>query len=101
MLWGTSMDPGGPLRFDRQIALPVWLTVALAVYTFAVAPFTSRGDSWALILPFALLAAVATAHIRLILTRQPRWQFGAYAVVHLVAFAWIMLYCLLWLNKGT
>jgi hypothetical protein len=95
------MDPRAPLRFDRQIALPLWLTVALAGYTLAVAPFTSRGDGWALIPPFALLAAAATAHIRLILTRQPRWQFGAYAVVHLLGFAWLMLYCLLWLNTGT
>lgn len=81
--------------------VPVFLTLAILLWTAAVTSFTRYGDNWALYPILMLDLIVFIWHICLIIVEPRKLPFVAYGVVHLVALMGITIVCLMLISKDS
>ena len=86
----------------RVILSPILVTVLLVLWTIAVSPKTSFGDSWAIWPVVFMLPAVLVWHIVVIvvLRGSRRWA-GTVAVFHLAIFSLLWLGSLMLISKSS
>ncbi len=76
------------------ISLPLLLTLALVAFTAAVFRQSHYG-TWHVYPVLALAPAVVLLHAVLIARAAPRTPYVMYAVMHLLAFAPLWLWCVM------
>jgi hypothetical protein len=81
--------------------VPVFLTLAILLWTAAVTSFTRYGDNWALYPILVLDLIIIIWHVGLIIAEPRKLPFVAYGVVHLVALVGITIVCLMLISKDS
>jgi len=81
--------------------VPVFLTVAILLWTVAITSFTKYGDNWALYPILVLDLIIVVWHVGLIIVEPRKLPFVAYGIVHLVALVGITIVCLMLISKDS
>jgi hypothetical protein len=80
--------------------IPISASVLGMVWTAAVAPFTSYGNTWAQYPVFALFAVSVVVHVWLI-AKRPSFHQVLYGVVHLPMQVVVFFACLMLISKDS
>jgi cytochrome bd-type quinol oxidase subunit 2 len=91
----------GIRKLDILALLPVVCVLLLVIWTFSVYRFSSYDDRWA-IWPALLICPVFVAtHIVLLVRRRLRFNYWAYAGLHVAFFFLIWIYSLMLISKDS
>jgi len=85
-------------------AFPFFITLLLIGWTVIVSPYSQYGDNWA-ILPALIMAPIVFFwHMLLIFNnkgKEKKILLSFYAVIHILIFLMIWIYCLMKISKDS